>query len=124
MTQDVNHVATRLGPLSEAGRTVSSLETLVKDKTTPRKPMGETMKGLLRRNGTVDKGKEKEVGKEVKIGDGVAAEEEEEDLDSDGVEVVPANGGEVAEVSDGQTVQVEGSNGDPNAETVGERRER
>ena len=49
MTQDVALISSRLASLSESGKTVTSLETLVKDKTTPRRPMGQAMAGLMRR---------------------------------------------------------------------------
>ncbi|KAL1406348.1 hypothetical protein Q8F55_008047 [Vanrija albida] len=48
MAMDAAYINAKLGPLTEAGTAVSSLETLVKDKATPRKGM----RGLLRRNGS------------------------------------------------------------------------
>ena len=50
MAQDVSLISSRLAPLSQAGKNVTSLETLVKEKPTPRRPMGQAMAGLLRRS--------------------------------------------------------------------------
>ena len=47
--RDVALLNARLTPLSSAGKTVNSLETLVKDKSTPRRPIGQAMKGMLKR---------------------------------------------------------------------------
>ncbi|WRT65756.1 uncharacterized protein IL334_002704 [Kwoniella shivajii] len=52
MLQDVALISIRLTPLSESGKDVSKLETIVKEKSTPRKPIGQTMSGFLRRNGS------------------------------------------------------------------------
>ncbi|WWC87960.1 uncharacterized protein L201_002862 [Kwoniella dendrophila CBS 6074] len=52
MLQDVALISIRLTPLSESGKDMSKLETLVKEKATPRKPIGQAMSGFLRRNGS------------------------------------------------------------------------
>lgn len=52
MTQDVALIKDRLAPLSESGSSVASLETLVRDKPTPRRPIGQTMRGMLKRVGS------------------------------------------------------------------------
>jgi vacuolar protein sorting-associated protein 54 len=92
MTQDVTLISTRLSPLSEAGKAVVSLETLVKDKSTPRRPMGETMKGLLRRNATGStstKGKEREVEEAAIEKVNLNADESEGDVeDEDGPGII------------------------------------
>jgi vacuolar protein sorting-associated protein 54 len=49
MAQDVALMKDRLTPLSESGASISSLETLIKDKSTPRRPIGLTMRGMLNR---------------------------------------------------------------------------
>lgn len=61
MTQDVALIKDRLAPLSESGSSVSSLETLVKDKPTPRRPIGQTMRGMLKRGGSESSAKPTEV---------------------------------------------------------------
>ena len=47
MLQDVALLNARLGPLSESGKSMSSLETLVKDKPTPRRAIGQAMRGMF-----------------------------------------------------------------------------
>lgn len=49
MTQDVALISSRLAPLSESGSSVSSLETLVKEKPTPRRAIGLAMRGMINR---------------------------------------------------------------------------
>ncbi|EIW68910.1 hypothetical protein TREMEDRAFT_62628 [Tremella mesenterica DSM 1558] len=51
MLQDATLITQRLSPLCSTDKTVTILETLVKDKPTPRK-MSQTMAGLLRRRGS------------------------------------------------------------------------
>ncbi|ORY24063.1 Vps54-like protein-domain-containing protein [Naematelia encephala] len=86
MTQDVTLISTRLSPLSEAGTNVKSLETLVRDKPTPRK-MGDGLKGLLRRGS----GKKGEAAKDVEP---EADEVGDDDQDEDGDVLVESNGTE------------------------------
>nr|XP_019001761.1 uncharacterized protein I203_05467 [Kwoniella mangroviensis CBS 8507]OCF65222.1 hypothetical protein I203_05467 [Kwoniella mangroviensis CBS 8507] len=52
MLQDVALISIRLTPLSESGKEVSKLENLIKEKPTPRKPIGQAMSGFLRRSGS------------------------------------------------------------------------
>lgn len=47
MLADVTLIVSKLGPLSEAGKSVGSLETVVKDKPVPKKTMGEGLKGMF-----------------------------------------------------------------------------
>ena len=49
MAQDAALLSSRLGPLSESGKSVASLEMLVRDKPTPRRPIGQAMRGMLSR---------------------------------------------------------------------------
>lgn len=49
MTQDVALISSRLAPLSESGGSVASLETLVREKPTPRRAIGLAMRGMLNR---------------------------------------------------------------------------
>ena len=65
MSLDVALISSRLAPLAEAGKSVSSLVTLVKDKPTPRKPVGQAVRGLLRK---VSSGGSPPSPKESKIG--------------------------------------------------------
>jgi vacuolar protein sorting-associated protein 54 len=85
MLLDVTLIASRLSGLAEAGKSVSSLQTLVKDKSVPRKNVSQTMAGLLRRNasGTKINGKdgvsevdEAKAAEEPVDGDGEGAEED------------------------------------------------
>lgn len=105
MSQDVAQISSRLSPLSEAGKTVTSLETLVKDKPTPRRPMGQTMAGLLRKASVGPGVKKLENGDKMVTKE--AGGEDGAEEDEDGVGMVPelaptdkANGGEVV-ASDG-----------------------
>ena len=83
MSQDVAVITSRLSPLSEAGKTVQSLETLVKDKPIPRRPMGQAMAGLLRKASAGPALKKMENrGKEIVNG---SQDEELADEDEDGV---------------------------------------
>lgn len=53
MLVDVALLVGKLTPLSsESGGSIASLETLVKDKATPRKHVGQAVAGLLRRSGS------------------------------------------------------------------------
>lgn len=51
MVQDVILLNAKLAPLSESGKSMSSLETLVKDKPTPRRPIGQAMRGMFNNSG-------------------------------------------------------------------------
>jgi vacuolar protein sorting-associated protein 54 len=79
MTQDVALVASRLVPLAEAGKNVASLETLVKDKPLPRKPMGQAVAGFLKRGNSKDESK----GAAGIDDSGVTGEKEDEDEGED-----------------------------------------
>lgn len=52
MLLDVTVITQKLGSLAEAGKNLTSLQMLVKDKPVPRKNVGQTMAGLLKRNGS------------------------------------------------------------------------
>ncbi|WVR03759.1 hypothetical protein IAU60_000754 [Kwoniella sp. DSM 27419] len=52
MLLDVALISTKLKPVAESASQVSKLETLVKEKPTPRKAIGATMSGFLKRNGS------------------------------------------------------------------------
>jgi vacuolar protein sorting-associated protein 54 len=52
MLLDVIVITQKLGSISEAGKNLTSLQMLVKDKPLPRKNVGQTMAGLLKRNGS------------------------------------------------------------------------
>lgn len=111
MAMDAAYINAKLGPLSEAGTAVASLETLVKDKATPRKV---TMRGLLRRNGSSNN--------DSATGAGAPADEgteADEDDDEDGdilTEAVPsgdheskeedANGGAPGRASEEKQVEL------------------
>ena len=81
MLQDVIHISSRLSPLSESGKSVASLETLVKDKPTPRRPMGQAMAGLLRKASAGPSTKKTQNG----VRDTAETVNEEVDDDEDGV---------------------------------------
>lgn len=49
---DVTVISQRLGPIAEAGKNMTKLQTLVKDKSIPRKNVSQTMAGLLKRSGS------------------------------------------------------------------------
>ncbi|WWC68573.1 uncharacterized protein I206_102503 [Kwoniella pini CBS 10737] len=74
MLQDVALLIIKLTPLSESGKEVNKLETLVKEKPTPRKPIGQAMSGFLRRNGS----QKSESGSPI-VEDEIEVEEKEED---------------------------------------------
>jgi len=81
MIQDVAFISSRLSTLSESGKNVASLETLVKDKPTPRRPMGQTMAGLLRKASAATSPKTTEQGpkEEAKRPNGDVPLDEDED---------------------------------------------
>ena len=82
MMQDVVHISSRLSPLSESGKSVGSLVTLVKDKPTPRRPMGQAMAGLLRKASVGTSAKKAQNGVRDDTTEGL---DEEVDDDEDGV---------------------------------------
>lgn len=78
MMTDVTVIAQRLGPIAEAGKNIATLQTLVKDKSMPRKNVGQAMAGLLKRSGS-----KKEVDQEEPAAES-AAEKDDGDEDQDG----------------------------------------
>lgn len=78
MMTDVTVIAQRLGPIAEAGKNIATLQTFVKDKSMPRKNVGQAMAGLLKRSGS-----KKEVNQEEPAADS-AAEKDDGDEDQDG----------------------------------------
>ncbi|WWC60373.1 uncharacterized protein I303_102944 [Kwoniella dejecticola CBS 10117] len=101
MSQDVALLIIKLTPLSESGTEVSKLDTLVKEKPTPRKPIGQAMSGFLRRNGS----QRSDIGSPVdpvsantEAGDGVDVAEDE-DGDGDGAGLAEDTKG-IRELSD------------------------
>ncbi|WWD16451.1 hypothetical protein CI109_100877 [Kwoniella shandongensis] len=91
MLQDVALISIRLRPISisESGKSISTLETLVKEKSTPRKPIGQTVSGLLRRNNSTqskaENGAQQEEVKDEEEGDG------DEDEDGAGLTEEPVS---------------------------------
>jgi vacuolar protein sorting-associated protein 54 len=78
MMTDVTVIAQRLGPIAEAGKNIATLQTLVKDKSMPRKNVGQAMAGLLKRSGS-----KKEVDQEESVTE-TAVEKDDGDEDQDG----------------------------------------
>jgi hypothetical protein len=76
MLTDVSVISQRLGPLAEAGKNIAKLQTLVKDKSIPRKNVSQAMAGLLKRSSS-----KKEVEQEETAGDATV---EKDDGDEDG----------------------------------------
>jgi hypothetical protein len=76
MLTDVTVISQRLGPLAEAGKNIAKLQTLVKDKSIPRKNVSQAMAGLLKRTSS-----KKEVDQEEAAGDATV---EKDDGDEDG----------------------------------------
>jgi hypothetical protein len=76
MLTDVSVISQRLGPLAEAGKNIAKLQTLVKDKSIPRKMVSQAMAGLLKRSSS-----KKEVEQEETAGDATV---EKDDGDEDG----------------------------------------
>jgi hypothetical protein len=76
MLTDVTVISQRLGPLAEAGKNIAKLQTLVKDKSIPRKNVSQAMAGLLKRSSS-----KKEVEQEETAGDATV---EKDDGDEDG----------------------------------------
>lgn len=50
MMTDVTVISQRLGPIAEEGKNIAKLQTLVKDKSMPRKNVSQAMAGLLKRS--------------------------------------------------------------------------
>jgi hypothetical protein len=78
MMTDVTVIAQRLGPIAEAGKNIATLQTLVKDKSMPRKNVGQAMAGLLKRSGS-----KKEIDQEEPATE-PSAEKDDGDEDQDG----------------------------------------
>ena len=78
MMTDVTVIAQRLGPIAEAGKNIVTLQTLVKDKSMPRKNVGQAMAGLLKRSGS-----KKDIDQDVSAAE-IAAEKDDGDEDQDG----------------------------------------
>ncbi|WVQ78816.1 hypothetical protein IAT38_000907 [Cryptococcus sp. DSM 104549] len=85
MLQDVALITIRLKPLSESGKAISSLESLVREKSVPRKPIGQAVGGFLRRSNSQSKEGAAEAGEGVDEGgkktqaeEGQGGEEEED----------------------------------------------
>jgi len=76
MLTDVTVISQRLGPLAEAGKNIAKLQTLVKDKSIPRKNVSQAMAGLLKRSSS-----KKEVEQEEAAGEPAV---EKDDGDEDG----------------------------------------
>jgi vacuolar protein sorting-associated protein 54 len=89
MTQDVALVAARLVPLAEAGKNVASLETLVKDKPLPRKPMGQAVAGFLKRGNSKDESKGAAGPDDMGVTGEKQDEDEVEDEDGESLGVIP-----------------------------------
>ena len=75
MLTDVTVISHRLGPLAEAGKNIAKLQTLVKDKSIPRKNVSQAMAGLLKRSSSK---------KEVEQEETVETAEGKDDGDEDG----------------------------------------
>jgi len=76
MLTDVTVISQRLGPLAEAGKNIAKLQTLVKDKSIPRKNVSQAMAGLLKRSSS-----KKELEQEKTAGEATV---EKDDGDEDG----------------------------------------
>ncbi|WVQ64963.1 uncharacterized protein L199_003133 [Kwoniella botswanensis] len=115
MLQDVALISIRLTPLSESGKEVSKLENLVKEKPTPRKPIGQAMSGFLRRNGS-QKGPSS-------VGEGVEDEKDQDgaddEVDEDGAGLT-GSAENIEKESETKSDEVEVNGG---ADVVGEKKE-
>lgn len=89
MMLDVTVINSKLSTIAEAGKNLSSLQTLVKDKPVPRKNVGQTMAGLLKRNGA-KKGDGAESGDGEVSADGEAAKGDDGDEEDEGLGILPA----------------------------------
>lgn len=112
MLLDVTVVVSKLGSIAEAGKTLSNLQTLVKDKPVPRKNVGQAMAGLLKRNGSKKGESTGEVQDE-------ATEEVNGDADEEGesLGIIPAEDeakptDAAAEVSDEKQPEAEAGEGE------------
>ncbi|WVF65822.1 hypothetical protein IAT40_000559 [Kwoniella sp. CBS 6097] len=137
MLQDVALITIKLKPLStsESGTDITKLESIVKEKPTPRKAIGATMSGLLRRNNS--KNASVEVGQNAQDSSEQQGEGDEEgdgDEDEDGAGLTeeprpmsasaPVSGRE-QELPNGETTAAEGEQGSTNIVTsvAGEQKE-
>jgi len=82
MLTDVTVISQRLGPLAEAGKNIAKLQTLVKDKSIPRKNVSQAMAGLLKRSASK---KEVEQGETV---DEPTAEKDDGDEDGESLGIL------------------------------------
>nr|XP_019050447.1 hypothetical protein I302_00879 [Kwoniella bestiolae CBS 10118]OCF29377.1 hypothetical protein I302_00879 [Kwoniella bestiolae CBS 10118] len=123
--QDVALISIRLTPLSESGKEVSKLETVVKEKPTPRKPIGQAMSGFLRRNGSQKGVSSGEVDEEVKEQEGDEDEDGEGltggDVKDNQIERQKVEGDKVIEEKTGEVFdeKVNGEPAGPTEETKG-----
>jgi hypothetical protein len=76
MMTDVTVISQRLGPIAEAGKDIAKLQTLVKDKSIPRRNVSQAMAGLLKRSSS-----KKEVDQEESTAEPAA---DKDDGDEDG----------------------------------------
>jgi vacuolar protein sorting-associated protein 54 len=79
MMTDVTVIAQRLGPIAEAGKDMTKLQTLVKDKPVPRKNVSQAMAGLLKRS-TSKKDAEQEEAPSAESADKDGGDEDGESL--------------------------------------------
>ncbi|KAK8861632.1 hypothetical protein IAR55_002455 [Kwoniella newhampshirensis] len=119
MLQDVALISIRLRPISESGKSISTLENLVKEKSTPRKPIGQTVSGLLRRKESTQS---KTVAPEElpKEGEGDGDEDEDEDGAALTGDVPTINGKEEGVKEVQQTPDEATQNGDSGTNTKSE----
>jgi len=82
MLTDVTVISQRLGPLAEAGKNIAKLQTLVKDKSIPRKNVSQAMAGLLKRSAS-----KKEV-EQGEIVDETTAEKDDGDEDGESLGIL------------------------------------
>lgn len=89
MLLDVTVITSKLGSIAEAGKNLSNLQSLIKDKPVPRKNVGQTMAGLLKRNGSK---KGESAGEAVEEGsEGKDKDEGDADEEGESLGIVPAD---------------------------------
>lgn len=86
MMTDVTVIAQRLSPIAEAGKNMTTLQTLVKDKPVPRKNVSQTMAGLLKRSSS----KREEEGKPTDETEPTAAKDDG-DEDGESLGILPSD---------------------------------
>jgi vacuolar protein sorting-associated protein 54 len=86
MMTDVTVIAQRLSPIAEAGKNMTTLQTLVKDKPVPRKNVSQTMAGLLKRSSS----KKEEEGKAADETEPTAAKDDG-DEDGESLGILPSD---------------------------------